>query len=438
MKNLLRNISAFFSGLFEKNFFIQITSLVSAVLIWFFVSVSVYSTIEDVFLIPVTVDITDTYAEANNYKVVEQSLEFVTVTISGDRGQIGGLEAEDFVAVVSAENVFSPEPYNLQLSIQCLEEVEFEVEKLSDSAVTVSFDEIINKEVPVKPLMRTSEVSIAAGFICDEDDVAISPDTVTVTGPKEDVDKITSAYVHITAGHVLSETYDYVSEELVILEGRNEISNDDLIFSNSSFNVHIPILKTQVVSLAVRITNAPDSFNTEAFTEQLIFSDYELNIAAPGDEISDIPVIEIGAVDMREVDIGSVFTFYTSNFLPEGYQNLSEVNTITVMCPSNGLAKAQIHIRNSAIHIVNQPAQFDYEIIASGLTPYFIGPEEIISELSYIDVLAQIDLFSNTDLTEGDYKFPVLFSTPAYDDVWCIGTYGTLSPKATVSVTLKK
>lgn len=66
----------------------------------------------------------------------------------------------------------------------------------------------------------------------------------------------------------------------------------------------------------------------------------------------------------------------------------------------------------------------------------FIGSEESIRQLSYIDVIAQIDLI-NYEVEERDYKLPVTFYTPSYDDVWCISSDGDLSPKATVTVTLK-
>lgn len=441
MKNVLTAIKDFFSRMFEKDLFIKITSLAAAIVIWFSISVSVYPTIESViYNVPVSIELSGTYAEANNYHVISQSIEAVTVYIKGDRGQIGDLKSDDLTAVASAENVFSARAYNLQIEIVSASGKEFEVTKLSDSIVNVEFDEMITRDIPIKPIMKN--ISVAAGFISDPDEVVIVPTTVSVTGAKDKIDRIQNAYINVVSDSELTQTFDFTATEkdLIFYDDKNEIAveTSELTFNKPSFNVHVPILQKQVVELGVKITNAPESFNIEAFTEQLALSVNSLEIAAPSEMIREIVHLDIGSIDMREVDIGSVFTFYTADFLPEGYQNLSEINVITVTCPSEGLAKITIYIRKEAIQLINVPPQFTYEfsIVNSGMAPYFIGPKEIIEEeLSYIDIVSTIDLLNNYDMKEGDYKLPVVFNIPAYDSVWCIGTGGgVLSPRATVTV----
>lgn len=94
-------------------------------------------------------------------------------------------------------------------------------------------------------------------------------------------------------------------------------------------------------------------------------------------------------------------------------------------------------VNKNSVQFINAPAQFNYKIITSGFSMYFIGSADSMKQISPIDVIARIDLI-NYDLEARDYKFPVTFSTPAYNDVWCIGSDGELSPKATVTVTLKE
>ena len=223
----------------------------------------------------------------------------------------------------------------------------------------------------------------------------------------------------------------------MLYTGDSPLSTDaDITLSRNSFTVHVPILLKQTLPLNVRITNAPESFDTEAFIEKLTMSVSELEVAAPNENIKNRDSLDIGSIDMREVDIGSAFEFRTADFLPEEYQNLSGIDTVTVTCPSEGLYKLSVTIRGSAIQIINAPVQYDYKIITSGFSMNFIGSEESIRQLSYIDVIAQIDLI-NYEVEERDYKLPVTFYTPSYDDVWCISSDGDLSPKATVTVTLK-
>lgn len=445
MKKIIDIISDFFRRIFEKDFSLKIFSILCAIAIWFAVSISVYPTIKQVvYNVPVTVELQGTYAEAHNYKVIEQSVQTVDVYLEGDRSQIGSIKADDIKVSASAENVISPREYSLPLDVSSNSGRTFSVTKItpSDDAgssieyIYASFDEVVTKEIKLSPVL--DRIHVASGYIVDDDAVAVAPNTIEITGPKDDVEKIDSAYFYVDTASELSSSYEYTAESPTIYssDGVALSGNNSITFSRTSFSVSIPVYKKQILPLEVAITNAPSSFDVDAFREKLQLSVSELEIAAPADEIKDISAITIGTIDMREVDIGSVFTFKTSDFLSENYQNLSGIDTISVVCPSEGLYKIAMTIRGSAVQIINAPAQFDYDIITSGFTLFFIGSEESINQISYIDVVSQIDLL-NYELEARDYKLPVTFSTPAYDDVWCISSDGLLSPKAIVTFTLK-
>lgn len=445
MKRIIDIISDFFRRIFEKDLSLKIFSILGAVAIWGVISINVYSTIDRVvYNVPVTVELQGTYAEAHNYKVIEQSVMTVDVYLQGERSEIGSISADDIKVTASAENVISAREYSLPLDVSSPSGRNFNVTKITSTEDTkfaieyiyASFDEVVTKEITLTPVL--DRIHVASGYIVDDEDVAVAPNTIEITGPKDDVEKIDGAYFYAEATGVLSASCEYTAEEPTIYssDGIALSGNDSITFSKTSFSVSIPVYKKQVIPLEVAITNAPSSFDVDSFRDKLQLSVTELEIAAPADMIKDIPAITIGTIDMREVDIGSVFTFKTEDFLAENYQNLSGIDSISVECPSDGLYKIAMTVRGSAVQIINAPAQFDYNIITSGFTLFFIGSEESINQISYIDVVSQIDLL-NYELEARDYKLPVTFSTPAYDDVWCISSDGLLSPKAIVTFTLK-
>ena len=440
IKNVLKKITSFFSRLFEKDVVIKITSLIAAILIWFAISISEYPTIKEVvYNVPVEVALEGTYAEASGYQAMSLSTQTVTVYMTGDRGQIGNLTAEDLVAVASAENVMYATEYNLPLEIKCITGKEFEVTKIEPNVVSVDFDKIVTKEISVKP--ELSGISAADGYImADSENIAVVPDKLTITGPAETVEKLTSASVVVREDTSLINTTDFKTGTIKLYSGTTEIidENETLSFDKSEFTVHVPVYAKRTVKLDVRITNAPSSFDADKFKELLEFSVTELEVAVPNESARDIVTMEVGTIDMREVDIGTEFTFATADFLPDSYQDWNEVKSVTVKCPSEGLVVRAIHIPNASIQLVNAPAQFDFKIVTSGVTPIFIGPAESIEQLTYIDVIAQIDRLNSFDTEEGYLKLPVTFSIPAFDDIWCIGSEGALSPKATIQVTTKE
>lgn len=440
IKNVLKKISSFFSRLFEKDVVVKITSIIAAIAIWFVISVSEYPIINEVvYNVPIKIALEGTYAEASGYQAMSQSVETVTVYLTGNRGEVGNISTEDLQAVASAENVMYAMEYNLPLEIESLSNKEFEVTKIDPPVVSVSFDKIITKEISV-----TSEVSginAADGYIMgDSENIAVVPNKVSVTGPATMVDDITHASVVIREDTILTSTTDFKTNTLKLYNESTEIVDEEemLSYNKSDFTVHIPVYAKQTIKLDVRITNVPSSFDTEKFKEKLEFSVEELVVAVADENAVERETMDIGTIDMREVDVGKEFVFTTSDFLPENYQDWNDVKSITVKCPSENLAVRPIHITNPSIQLINAPSQYDFKIVTSGVTPIFIGPEDKIEQMTYIDVIAQIDMLNTFDIEEGYCKLPVTFSIPAYDDVWCIGSEGVLSPMATIQVTAKE
>ncbi|GEM_PF-422933 len=440
IKNVFKKVSNFFSRLFEKDVVIKITSIIAAIAIWFVISVSQYPIIDEVvFNVPIQIELEGTYAEASGYQAMTQSVETVTVYLTGNRGEVGNIKTEDLVAIASAENVMYATEYNLPLEIESVTNKDFEVTKIEPAVVNVGFDRIVTKEIPVSP--EISGINAAEGYIMGEgDDIAVVPNKVNITGPATTVDEITQATVIIREDTVLTATTDFKTSTIKLYNDKTEIADDDiqLTYDKSDFTVHVPVYAKQTVKLDVRITNAPASFNVDKFKEKLEFSVEELVVAVADENAVKREAMDIGTIDMREVDVGREFVFSTADFLPENYQDWNDVGTITVKFPSEGLAVRPIHITNPSIQMINVPAQFDYRIVTSGVTPIFIGPEKSLEQLTYIDVIAQIDMLNSFNIEEGYCKLPVTFSIPAFDDVWCIGSEGVLSPMATIQVTAKE
>ncbi|MCL2054242.1 MAG: hypothetical protein FWG90_07410 [Oscillospiraceae bacterium] len=441
---MIKKITSYITRLFEKDFSIKIASIIAAVVIWFAVSISVYPVMsKPLNNIPVEINIEGTFAEANDLRVIFQSREFVGITITGQRGQIGNLNASELVAVARADNVRTPGSYSLRLEIECKTGRQFDVIEFNDSLVTVIFDEIITKEFEIKPQIDSGGVSVSltTGLMVDPDDISVSPETVAVTGPKSMVDRVTEARIRVAVDQDISQTYEYVSSDLSLYSGTLPIiDTENLTFSRTQFNVYIPVMHRQTLEPVVRVTNAPDSFNTEAFIEKLVFSDSALEVAAPSEFVKPtISTIDIGEINMREVDIGTVFTFNADDFLPAGYQTLDGVRTVTVTCPSEGLSKIERHIPGWSIQFVNAQPQYEYNMISSGFMLFFMGPNDVINQLTESDITATIDILKNPfDMTVGDYKPIVEFSIPAHDNVWYTSSDGSPSPKATVNVTLRE
>ncbi len=428
---MLNKINEYLKAMFEKDNALKVISIVLAILIWMVVSITVYPTVEKpVYNVPVEIILDDTYAQSNQLDVISVSHQTVNITITGKRGQIGDLNAEDLKAVADVSNVMLPKEYRLTMNIESDSNKEFEVLSIDPPSISVVFDKIVTREFEISPL--TENVKIASGYMSG--DPIITPNKVTVTGPQDAVNSITKVCAKVSPDKELDSTYEFTTNELILYNNNAVISNDNklLSFDKTSFAVQIPVYVRQTLPLEVNIINAPDNFDLEDFRSKLVFSVDELNIAAPNDKIKELTSLNIGTINMREVDVGSTFEFSTENFLPEDYENLSQIDSVTVTCPSEGIAKKPIAIMGKDIQFINRPVQFEFTPVASGMTLFLVGDEDQIAELSGEDITAQIDLI-DFNMQEGDHKMPVDFIISSYDKVWFNGDDGVATPKIYVT-----
>lgn len=432
----LKDLGSELVSSFKNDKAIMIFSILIAIGIWAVISINVYPTMEKVYYnVPVQISLENSYAEANQLSVMTSSAETVTVKLSGNRSQIGDIKAEDLTAQVDVSSVMLPRTYKLSMNIDCDKSAEFEVVSIDPPTVSVAFDKIISKELEITPQLEN--VRIAEGYMSG--DAVVTPSTVTVTGPQDTVNSITKVCARVSPEKELDSTYEFTTDELILYNGNAVISNDnDMIsFDKNSFAIQIPVFVRQTLPLEVNIINAPDKFDLDYFRSQLVFSLNEIDIAAPNDKIKELKSLNIGTINMREVDVGSVFEFKAENFLPEGYENLTQIDSVTVTCPSEGIKKKAIAIKGKDIQFVNKPAQFEFDPVSSGMTLYVVGDEEQIDSITRDDITAQIDLI-DFDMQEGDHKMSVGFIISSYDKVWFNGGDGVATPKIIVNATISK
>jgi hypothetical protein len=428
-----------FTKLMEQDAFIIIMSILTAVLIWFTISVIEYPNIRrQITGVTVQIDTSGTYAEEHNIMVSGLSQNSVTIEIEGARGEIGDIRAEDLVAVINADGVLSAKDYVLPVEIISKGDRAFTVTSVNPPVVTVNFEEIITKEVPLTT--NTEGVALADGYMIDN--VVVSPSYVGVTGSKEIVDRITNIALNIPKPGASSSSFELAvgSSDMVIYNGNVQMQNvaSELTFDRTDFIVKVPVYRKQTVDLDVTITNAPETFDIDNFKNALMYSVGAMEIAAL-DQTAALTSLNIGAIDIRQVNFESgndmTFEFSAENFLPDGYENLSEIGSITVTVPFEGMSKKMLTLPSNYLQLINAPAGFNFEIITSGIQPLFIGPAEQISALTREDIIAVVDLNTMPISAAGDLKLTVQFSIPEYPEIYVAANAGVLSQRVTVTVT---
>lgn len=400
---------------------ILIYSAVIGVIAWFLISMTIYPTTpKAIHNIPLTIDLTNSQAEKDGLQVINNDWKDVTVsvTIQGNRSQIGSLTADDLVAKVALENVNSAGKYELNINVSSKSGVEFTVTSQTPRSVNVTFDKISTKEVPVRASLPN--VTAVEGMALDSDNIVCSPETIEVTGPTASLALLDHITVAVPDNRVLSSTYTFtnVTQYLMYDASNKEIDSSAFeMVEGASFTVTVPVCVQIDLGLDLSVTQVPTNFDLDFLKQHLDFSVDKITIRSQNKITSENWTI--GPVRLSDINEGFQNDFAIE--LKEGDTEITGQDSVRVSLDMEGLATKKISVKCSDISIQNPPSNYDFEMRSSKMTVTVIGPEEDIAKLTAADLLMTIDL-SDYIVTDDSFNQSVSISIPDYGKVWAVNT----------------
>ena len=174
----------------------RIVCLLLAFAIWLYVIDNDSDDYEKTFtLIAVEVEGSETLADASNMSVINLEESAVSVTVRGKRSEINALTSEDFRAYVNVGGITTADRHLVPVSV----DLPAGVERINTepSAVNIYTDVLASREVPVEVVPRyIIDSSYTIGKI------EKSADTVTVSGPKNLLERIAALRAVIEMGEI--------------------------------------------------------------------------------------------------------------------------------------------------------------------------------------------------------------------------------------------
>lgn len=400
-----------------NDFFLRIYAVIFAILIWFVVSITLYptitKTISNISVSPIKTE--GTLANDYNLSAVHISEEKVSATIFGKRYDIGDLSSDDLEAVVDIANVIKPGEYNLDLKIVSKHKKNMEVKDISPKTVKVTFDSIVEKDFPV--VIEAPDIAANDGYLMEP--ITCNPESIKISGPKEEMDKVTKVVVRTDEKDKLTESQTISSSNLFLYNGQTVLDKSHFTFSTDKVQLRVPILMEKKLPLKLDIQNAPPGFDISALKYK--FSDNDISIAAPAASLSTLGEIHLGYLNLSQVDINSSFNYNIS--LPDSYKNLSGIEKVSVDFNWDYYSSKTISLDKSKIYIINSSAKYNYNIKTNKITNIkIIGPKSVINSISDNNIIAELDLLDQ-ELSESSYVKNVRIYSPDFNNVWAYGEY---------------
>ena len=391
-------INSFFRN-FLKNLKNIIFALIIAIIVWFAISMQIFSDVTThVSDIPIEIKATD-YMERNALSVTESYADTVTVQLTGKRYEVGNLTADDFTAKADLSAITEPGEYTVSVKVTPLKENSCTIYD-KDLSVKIKVEKTVSRTFSVSQgTLKATADRVVPPSDMKIDSITAEPSTITLTGDSTAVEAVKSVEIRsVFAGET---TESVTSKGQIVFIGANGevIENPDIKVDNDSFTVNITLYKQKTLPLTVQFTNVPSNFDIDS----LKYSIYpeSLTVSSPDDSLDSQEKFEIGTIDLSQLTTKYLQKLTLPITLPEGYKNISG-NTSAMVSFENAenYTFLSYAVQKDNIRIVNVPENFDVEVLTNEVTVNVTGPAEEISALASKDIYATIDLMGTT-LTTG-------------------------------------
>lgn len=407
-----------FSKLFDNDRFLKVFSLLVAVLAWFLVTTmdgksNTKWVIKDV---PISTDLSDTTAGNNGLSIVSISEETVHVNVTGNY-KVGGLNKDSVKVTMDVSRVTEPGPYTLDLVVSKADESnqDYEIEDSKPKRVKVEFERVESKAMALEAY--TPNITASNDLFLDKS--VVTPNELTVSGPKPIMDSIKLCRVETTEKAVLSKSQTFEGTLKFYDENGKEIDDSLLKYNQENkFTITVSVYKKMTVPLTFNYINVPEGIRSDEIPYTM--SADTIDVGVPVDAATELKEISLGQIDFRKIDVGTTFPFAEVPLLA-GYININSLKDVTVTFAPQESGYTSNKFTSENIVLKNPPANYNIEVLTSRLSDIkFVGRQDVIDALNVNDIVITVDCEA-INISEGDRRVNVKISLAGGQQAWAVG-----------------
>ncbi len=405
-------------NLLDNKKFVIILSLIIAIITWTVIAVTVNPdqsvTIEN---IPVTISLDKSAAKEQGLDVIWGDDATVSVLVRGRRYKVGALTTANFQAVADVSNVTSAGEYDLNVSVtKVSDDPDYEIVSNQSLTIRARFDHVVSQEFPL--YAQANGISAQDGFILDN--VYATTDSVTLTGPQSDIERVASVAVVSDRNETISQSMT-IDGELVMYDGDgNAVDLPYVSYEPTKLQLTVSVSMHKTIPLTIRFNNIPDGLSEDTLKYTITPSTVE--VAGSSEAISNVAEINLGFVDFRNIDVGSSFTFNIG--LPAGFTNVQNVTTATVKFETDDYVSKTFTVNE--VNTVNPPDGYSVQVDTQSLNVKIVGTAAVMESLTAQDIVAAVD-FAEVTVSSGQFRAPIKITIPGQSEpCWAVGEYEAL------------
>lgn len=404
-----------FKRLFKSNKFLIILSLIISLSIWVAVSLSdTNETTATISNIPIQMNLSRD-AKANDLRIFSGKDQTASVTVTGNRLSIGSISSDDIViSAPTAGTISTSGTYPLSLTARKANSSDrFEIAStVSPSVITIFVDKLKEENFDI---VNKITYKVSSGYHAV---VTTSVDSITVSGPQSEVDKVAS--VGIT-GEISGELKDNTSLEcdVKLYDNSGSVITSNLItLSDNKVTANFSVLPYKEVPIKIAYKNKPSNININDYSTVLPET---IKIAGPADTLDKLTSINTSEIDFNDIE-NSSYNLEEKLEIPAKCINISDVETANVKINLSSMSSRTIKVDSENFTVSGLDEKYSYSIITESLSVKLIGPASQIKKITQSDLTCKIDA-SSIDGTTGSITLPAQFTVNGVTSSWISGEY---------------
>lgn len=383
-----------------------IVALIMSVCLWAYVTGTIDPTITKKYnSVPITIINEDSLIQ-DDLAVDSVSATTVDLTLSGARGDLSDLDADDIQVTV---DLYGRHKGNNYVSIDVQVPKGISIDNKSIEKIEVVIDDLVTAEKDVKATVKGSlPESTTLG------ETKIEPESVMVYGTKDNVDKVSYLKASLNADKLSDDSTTIETAITPVNSKGNEVEYVNL--SRSKVEVTAVLAKYKEVKLEVKTTGKIDSqYEVSSMTIP-----ETVEIEGEASVIKNIDTIEASDVDISKVTKSTKIEI--KPILPEGVTLKNEDEKLYVDIIIKSPKTKILSYENSEIEIKGLDDGLTGEIL-EGVNVTVSGKESDISDITKKSFTLSVDA---SNLEEGKHSVKVNI-TSKNDDVSTELSNGTVT-----------
>ena len=329
-------------------------ALVVSIGLWVY-AVTVVNPDDTVYVRDVRVRIIGTSALASdNLMLTGGEDQTVDVEIAGRRSDLKELNSSSLEALADVSNIDRPGTYEVSWTLvppSTVASGDISIVSTNSNKITVKVSEFNDRpEIPVEVEYTGT---LPDGYV--RDPAILDVETVSVSGPAEEVNQIAKAIVTVN----LDEATDTIDEEmeysLVDANGETLELSDYVTISTPSIRVSVPVFSYKQITLKVNLI--PGGGATEK-NVKLTIEPATIAVSGSEEALKDLEEFVIKEIDLAQITDTQSWTVTPD--LPVGVTNRASTKTVTVTLSFTGLTTKRIAFPCSEIERVNDVETMEF------------------------------------------------------------------------------